>query len=110
MSNCVDCGVIIRPKLLRCGPCQSVIDGDETPRLDSPRSVSGYMETDPNKCKCGEYKNMLDDVVNELDLSGGAVEQYGQLGTPPAELVRLVLKEKDKKIAMLKQGIKEVAL
>jgi len=51
--------------------------------------------------------NLLEDVVNELDLSDGAIEKHGPLGTPPAELVKLVLAQKDLKIAMLKQGISD---
>ena len=56
-------------------------------------------------CKCDEYKNMLEDVVNELGLSGSAIEKHGPLGTPPAELVRLVLDEKDRVISALEGGI-----
>ena len=56
-------------------------------------------------CKCDEYKNMLEDVVNELELSGSAIEKHGPLGTPPAELVRLVLDEKDRVISALEGGI-----
>jgi hypothetical protein len=48
---------------------------------------------------------MLEDVVNELDLSDGMIERHGPLGTPPAELVRLVLERKDREIAMLKHGM-----
>lgn len=51
-----------------------------------------------------ELENMLEDVVNELDLSGGMIETHGPLGTAPAELVRLVLERKDSEIAMLKRG------
>lgn len=47
---------------------------------------------------------MLEDVVNELNLSEVMVEKHGQLGTTPAELVRLVLEEKDKQIKMLSIG------
>ena len=43
-----------------------------------------------------ELENMLEDVVNALDLSDGAIAKHGELGTPPAELVRLVLAEKDR--------------
>lgn len=53
-----------------------------------------------------ELENMLEDVVNELDLSEGAIEKHGSLGTPPAELVRLVLEEKDTQIRALKSGMK----
>ena len=52
--------------------------------------------------------NMLEDVVNELDLSDLATQQHGPMGTPPAELVRLVLTEKDLKISALKAGMIDV--
>lgn len=55
-----------------------------------------------------ELENMLEDVVNEIDLSDWSIYEHGQDGTPPAELVRLVLKEKDKTIAMLKRNFKEI--
>lgn len=48
-----------------------------------------------------ELENMLEDVVNELELSDSAVGKHGQLGTAPAELVRLVLDEKDLRIRAL---------
>ena len=51
-----------------------------------------------------ELENMLEDVVNALDLSDGMIEKHGPLGTPPAELVKIVLSEKDRIITMLKQG------
>jgi len=47
---------------------------------------------------------MLEDVVNELDLSECAIEKHGPLGTPPSELVRLVLDAKDREIKALKSG------
>ena len=49
-----------------------------------------------------ELENMLEDVVNELDLSESAIEEHGQNGTAPSTLVRLVLAEKDLKIKALK--------
>lgn len=52
-----------------------------------------------------ELENILEDVVNELDLSDGMIEKHGPLGTAPAELVRLVLERKDREIQMLKQGV-----
>ncbi len=52
-----------------------------------------------------ELENMLEDVVNELDLSDGMDEEHGPWGTPPAELVRLVLDQKDLQIAALKRGM-----
>ena len=51
-----------------------------------------------------ELENMLEDVVNELDLSQEIIEKHGQEGTAPATLVRLVLEEKDRQIRMLKSG------
>jgi len=52
-----------------------------------------------------ELENMLEDVVNELELSDSAVEKHGQLGTAPAELVRLVLDEKDLRIRALDANV-----
>jgi hypothetical protein len=49
--------------------------------------------------------NLLEDVVNELDLSESAIERHGPMGTAPAELVSLVLAEKDLKIRALKAGL-----
>ena len=54
-----------------------------------------------------QLENMLEDVVNELDLSNNIIEKQGQLGTTPAKLVRLVLEQKDKEIQMLKLGFKQ---
>lgn len=51
---------------------------------------------------------MLEDVVNELNLSSEMVEKHGQEGTAPATLVKLVLEQKDKQIQMLKMGIVQV--
>ena len=50
-------------------------------------------------------RNLLEDVVNELSLFESAIEKHGPLGTPPAELVRLVLDEQMAKIGMLKNGL-----
>lgn len=55
-----------------------------------------------------ELENMLEDVVNELDLSDAMIEKHGQEGSAPAELVRLVLEQKDKEIRMLKLGMKKL--
>jgi len=52
-----------------------------------------------------QLENMLEDVVNVLDLSDAAIEKHGPLGTPPAELVRLVLAQKDSTIKMLRAGM-----
>jgi len=55
-----------------------------------------------------QLENMLENVVNELDLSESAIEKHGPLGTPPAELVRLVLNEKDRIIRNLKADLKHI--
>jgi hypothetical protein len=55
-----------------------------------------------------ELENMLEDVVNTLDLSEWMVHEHGQHGTAPAELVRLVLEQKDLEIRALKQGFVSV--
>jgi hypothetical protein len=55
-----------------------------------------------------ELENMLEDVVNELDLSDGMIEHHGPLGTAPAKLVRQVMARKDRQIAMLSSGFRDV--
>ncbi len=55
-----------------------------------------------------ELENMLEDVVDELDLSDGMTEKIGLLGTPPAQLVRMVLENKDEQIRMLEQRFKSI--
>ena len=56
-----------------------------------------------------ELEQMLEDVVNELDLYDAAIEKHGPHGTPPAELVRLVLQEKDCTIRNLRAGLQDCA-
>ena len=56
-----------------------------------------------------ELENMLEDVVNELNLSDAMLERHGQLGTAPAELVRIVLAHKDREIAMLRAWLVDVS-
>lgn len=53
-------------------------------------------------------RNLLEDVINELELSDDVVQKHGPLGTPPAELVRLVLEQKDLQIRALKAGMKQI--
>ena len=53
-----------------------------------------------------ELENMLEDVINELDLSQEMIEKHGQEGTAPAILVRSVLEQKNREIKMLKQKFK----
>lgn len=36
-----------------------------------------------------ELENMLEDVVNELDLSDGMIDEHGPMGTAPSELETL---------------------
>ena len=55
-----------------------------------------------------ELENMLEDVVNELDLSDEMISIHGPLGTPPAQLVRLVLEQKNEIIRMLNAGLIDV--
>ncbi len=55
-----------------------------------------------------QLENMLEDVVNSLDLSELMIEKHGPLGTDPATLVRLVLDQKDREIAMLKAGMTKI--
>lgn len=52
--------------------------------------------------------NLLEDVINQLDLSDSMIEQHGPFGTEPALMVRQVLDQKDQCIAMLKAGIIDV--
>ena len=55
-----------------------------------------------------ELEDMLMNVVDELELSDSALEEHGPMGTPPAELVRLVLDQKDRQISLLKRGFVEI--
>jgi hypothetical protein len=57
-----------------------------------------------------ELEQMLEDVVNELGLSPEVIAHHGPLGTPPAELVRLVLGQKDQMIRMLRAGMVEIPM
>lgn len=55
-----------------------------------------------------EMRSMLEDVVTVLDLSEDMLEKHGPIGTQPAELVRLVLEQKNREIAMLQANIKKI--
>ena len=55
-----------------------------------------------------KLRSMLEDVVTILDLSEEMVSEHGPLGTAPAELVRLVLDQKDQQIRMLELGMKNL--
>mgnify|MGYP003629762673 FL=1 len=55
-------------------------------------------------------ENMLEDVVNELDLSDGMIEKHGPHGTTPAEMVRALLDRKDREIRMMTQRFASVAI
>jgi len=52
-----------------------------------------------------KLEQMLFDVVDELDLSDEALAEHGPRGTSPAELVRLVLRQKDLEIRCLRAGM-----
>ena len=56
-----------------------------------------------------QLEQMLEDVVNELDLSDQAMANHGPLGTPPAELVRIVLAQKDATIRNLRAGLVDLS-
>lgn len=73
--------------------------------------ISGTMtERDSLRDEVRRLRDLLEDVENELDLSESMIERHGPLGTPPAELVREVLAQKDQIILMLKQGFVDAAL
>lgn len=55
-----------------------------------------------------EMRSMLEDVVSVLDLSDYMLEKHGPIGTSPAELVRLVLEQKNREIAMLQANLKKI--
>lgn len=55
-----------------------------------------------------QLENMLMDVVDELNLSERMIERHGPLGTSPADLVRLVLDQKDLEIRALKSGFEHL--
>lgn len=55
-----------------------------------------------------ELENMLEDVVNELNLSESMIEKHGPLGTAPADLVREVLAQKDMQIEALRRGFVQI--
>ena len=57
-----------------------------------------------------ELINMLEDVITVLDPSGYLIAKHGPLGTPPAEIVREVLHEKDMIIAGLRNEFKCINL
>jgi hypothetical protein len=55
-----------------------------------------------------EMRSMLEDVVTVLNLSEDMLEKHGPIGTQPYELVRLVLEQKDREIAMLRANMKKI--
>lgn len=57
------------------------------------------------KAKNERLTNLLEDVVNELDLSDGTFGKHGSFGTHPSQLVKLVLEQKNRIIQMLKAGM-----
>jgi hypothetical protein len=73
-----------------------------TPQVSVPSQTEGEKKTRPYTYE--QLVNMLEDVVNGLDLSEVAIDKHGPLGTPPAELVKLLLAQKDMEIKLLKAG------
>lgn len=74
------------------------------------RALKDYIaELEDKKTNYGwtkhEMRGLLEDVVTALDLSESMLEKHGPIGTEPAELVRLVLEQKDREIAMLRAGV-----
>ena len=57
-----------------------------------------------------QLENMLEDVINTLNLSDTMIEKHGPLGTPPAELVQIVIEQKDMQIKLLEQDFKHIDL
>lgn len=55
-----------------------------------------------------QLEKMLEDVVNELNLSDAMIDVHGPLGTEPSKLVRIVLDQKDLEIKALRQGFVSV--
>lgn len=55
-----------------------------------------------------EMRSMLEDVVTVLDLSEEMIFKHGQTATEPAELVRIVLEQKDMEIKMLQLNMKKL--
>lgn len=51
-----------------------------------------------------ELESILEAVVNELNLSDVMIDKHGPMGTAPAELVRIVLEQKNREIDMLRRG------
>ena len=51
-----------------------------------------------------QLENMLEDVVNELNLSDEMIFEHGQHGTEPAKLVKLIIEQKNREIFLLKRG------
>lgn len=68
--------------------------------LEKPKENYGWTKA--------EMRSILEDVVTALDLSESMLEKHGPLGTTPDELVRLVLEQKDKEIAMLRAGMTKI--
>ncbi len=55
-----------------------------------------------------QLENMLEDVINELDLSSKTVEELSARGAAPSVLVRTILDAKNKEIQLLKSALKNL--
>ena len=89
------------PLSLAKEPCRDIFD-------PTPAGERYAREQGVPAC-CDEYRNKLEDVINELDLSDAVIADHGQLGTPPAELVRMVLQQKDATIRNLRAGMVDLS-
>ena len=90
-----DCGKSKYP-CYECGRgCDSYIQKNKATSIEFPYTIK-------------DLRSMLEDVITVLDPSEEMIAKHGELGTAPAELVRLVLEQKDREIQMLKNGFKQI--
>lgn len=90
---------------IRCLGC-----GIQTTKILTEEEAAEVWNTRQEPDDVNRMRNLLEDVVNALDLSEIAIETHGPLGTEPAELVKLVLDQKDMQIALLQRGFRDVTL
>ena len=80
-------------------------DNGRSMRLENIRLINQLAAKD---AEMDRRRSLLENVINELDLSEAAIEEHGPLGTEPAELVRLVLDEKDRRLRYKDKRIAEL--